>query len=189
MADLVNLAQVVLDVVLAQERDIQPQVFAEARLHALAFGDVLFHTARDHVARGKLFFLRLVIRHEAMTVDVLEQPAVATGALGEQDSRRKGRRRMKLHRLHIAEGRDTGLERNGSGNPFGDHRIGGHAVEPPRAATGNGGGLGNVGQQFAGNKIAHDCAIAATAVVDQSNRLGSFMHRESSAQSPDRSWY
>ena len=79
MADLVNLAQVVLDVVLAQERDVQPQVVAKACLHSLAFGDVLFHAPRDHVAGRQLFFLRLIVGHEAMAVDVLQQPAVSHG--------------------------------------------------------------------------------------------------------------
>ena len=80
-----------------------------------------------------------------MAVDVLQQPAVAAGALGEQDAGRKGRRRMKLHRLHIAEGGDSGLEGDGGGDAFGDHRIGGHAVEPSRAAAGNRSRLGDVG--------------------------------------------
>ena len=117
VADLVNLAQIVLDVVLAQERDVQPQVVAKARLHAFAFGDVLFHAARDHVAGRQLFFLRLIVGHEAMAVDVLQQTAVAPGALGEEDAGRKGRGRMKLHRLHVAEGGDPGLQSDGSGMP------------------------------------------------------------------------
>jgi hypothetical protein len=46
LADLLHLAQVLLDVVRAELGDVQPQVFAEAALHALALGDVLFHAPR-----------------------------------------------------------------------------------------------------------------------------------------------
>ena len=92
MADLVDLAQVVLDVLLAQQRDVEPEVLAEPGLHAFALGDVLFHPARDDVARRELLFLRLVVGHEAMAVDVLQQAAVAAAALGDQDAGRKDAR-------------------------------------------------------------------------------------------------
>ena len=144
MTDLVNFAQVVFDVVLAQQGDVQPEMFAESRLHAFAFSDVLFHPARHDVARRELFFLRLVVGHETMTVDIAQQTAVAAGALGEQNSRRKGRRRMKLHRLHIAERGDAGLQSDSRGYSFGDHRICGHAVETPGAAAGDGCGSSHV---------------------------------------------
>ena len=83
-----------------------------------------------------------------MAVDVPEQPAVAAGALGEQDAGRKGGRRMKLYRLHIAECGDSGLQGDGGRDAFGDHRIGRHAVEPSRAAAGNSGRLGDIRYQL-----------------------------------------
>jgi len=64
-ADVVDLAQVVLDVLLAQQRDVEQQVLAEAGLHALAARDVLLHAAADHVAAGELLLLGLVVGHEA----------------------------------------------------------------------------------------------------------------------------
>ena len=178
MADLVNLAQVVFDVVLAQQGDVQPEMLSEPRLHAFAFGDVLFHAPRDDVARRQLLFLRLVVGHEAMAVDVLQQPAIAARALGQKNACRKSRRRMKLHRLHIAEGGNAGLQGDGGGNAFGDNRIRRHAVEPPRAAAGNRSGFGDVSCQFTGNKISHDRAVTTAAIVDQSNRFGSLVHRD-----------
>jgi hypothetical protein len=36
LADLVDLAQLCPDVLLAEQRDVEPQVLAEAALHALA---------------------------------------------------------------------------------------------------------------------------------------------------------
>ena len=72
MADLVDLAQVVLDVVLPQQGDVEPEVLTEAVLGPLALGQMLFHAPRDHIARGQLLLLGLVVRHEAVAVDILE---------------------------------------------------------------------------------------------------------------------
>ena len=60
---------------------------------------------------------------------------------------------MKLHRLHIAERGDAGLQRDGRGNAFGDHRIGGHSIEPSSAAAGNCGGLGDISGQLSSNRF------------------------------------
>src|SRR4030095_9452829 len=62
-------------------------------------------------------------------------------------------------------------------NPFGDHRIGGDAIKSSGPTTGNRGRLGDVSYQLAGHKVAHDRAVAATAIVNQSNGLRPFMHR------------
>ena len=178
VADLVDLAQVVLDVLLAQQRDVEPEVLAEAALHALALGDVLLHAPRHDVARGELLLLGLVVGHEAVAVDVLQQAAVAAAALGDQDAGREDAGRVELHRLHVAERRDAGLERDRGADAFADHRVGRHAVEPPGAAGGDGGGLGHVGDELAGDEVAHDRAVAAAAVVDQRDRLGALVHRD-----------
>ena len=84
---------------------------------------------------------------------------------------------MKLHRLHVAQGSNAGLQRDGGRNTFGDHRIRRHTIEPPCSAAGNRGSLGDVSSQLPGNKISHHGAVTATAVVDQRDCLGPFMHR------------
>ena len=118
MADLVNLAQVVLDVLLAEQRDVEPEVVAEARLHAFAFGDVLLHAARDDVARRQLLFLRLVVGHEAMAVDVLQQPAVAARAFGEQNAGGKMPASDETAPPPCCRARDAGLQRDRGGDAF-----------------------------------------------------------------------
>jgi hypothetical protein len=49
-----NLAQVALDVLLAEQRDVEPEMLAEARLRALALGDVFLHAPAHDVARRQL---------------------------------------------------------------------------------------------------------------------------------------
>src|SRR6185369_9324271 len=88
-ADLEHFAQVVPDVLLAEQRDVEPDVIAEAALGTLPFRDVLFHSPADDVARRELLLLRLVIRHETVAVDVLQQSAVAAAAFGDEYPRRK----------------------------------------------------------------------------------------------------
>src|SRR4029453_17258481 len=112
-----------------------------------------------------------------MAVDVLQQPAVAPGTLGEQDAGRKGRGWMKLHRFHVAERGDAGLEGDRGGNAFGDNRIRGHAVKASRAAAGNRGSLGDVSYQLSSNEISNYRPVAARAVVDQGYRFRAFRHR------------
>src|SRR5690242_5154396 len=112
-----------------------------------------------------------------MTVDVLQQSAVAPRALREQDAGRKGRRRMKLHRLHIAERGNSRFQSDGRRNPFGNDRIGGHPIEPSRAAAGNCSRLGYVRDQLAGDEISHDRAVTTSAVVNQGDRLDTLMYR------------
>ena len=132
VADLVDLAQVVLDVVLAEQRDVEPEVVAEAALDALALRDVLLHPPRHDVARRELLLLRLVVGHEAVAVAVLQQAAVAAAALGDEDAGREDAGRVELHRLHVAERGDAGLERDRMADAFADHRVGRHAIEPAR---------------------------------------------------------
>ncbi len=73
---------------------------------------------------------------------------------------------MKLHRFHVAEGNDSGLESNCGGDALRNHGIGRHAIKPSRAASGDGGGLGDIGNQFTGDKISHNRAVTTTAVMD-----------------------
>ena len=54
----------------------------------------------------------------------MQQAAVAAAALGDQDAGRKDAGRMELHRLHVAERGDAGLERDRVADAFADHRVG-----------------------------------------------------------------
>ena len=82
MADLLDLAQVVLDVVLAPSSVMSSQRCSPKRDCApLPFADVLFHAPRHHVARGELLLLGLVVGHEAMAVDVLAAGRRRRGSL------------------------------------------------------------------------------------------------------------
>ena len=144
----------------------------------LPLRDVLFHAARHDVARGELLLLRLVVGHEAMAVGVLQQAAVAAAAFGDEDARREDRGRVELHRLHVAERGDAGFERERVPDALADHRVGRDAIEPAGAAGGDRRGLGDVGDQLAGDEVAHDRAVAAAAVVDQRERLGALVHRD-----------
>ena len=176
MADLVDLAQVVLDVLLAEQRDVEPEVIAESVLRPLALRDVLLHPPADDVARGELLLLRLVVRHEAVAVDVLQQTAVAAATFGDEDACREDPGRMELDCLHVAECRDAGVQRQRAADAFADHRIGGDAVDPSGAARGDRRRLRDIGDELAGDEIAHDGAVAAAVVVDQRDRLGALVH-------------
>jgi hypothetical protein len=74
---------------------------------------------------------------------------------------------MELHRLHVPDRRDAGLEGERVADALADHGIGGDAIQGPRTAGGDGGGLGHVGDQLAGDQIADHRPVAAAAVVDQ----------------------
>src|SRR5262245_62526490 len=111
-----------------------------------------------------------------MTIDVLQEPAVAPRALGQQDAGRKGRGWMKLHRFHVAERGDAGLEGDRGWNAFGDNRIGGDAVKASRAAAGNCGSLGDVSGQLSSNEISNYRPVAARVVVDQGDRFRALRH-------------
>ena len=171
LADLLDLAQVLLDVRPAELRDVEPEVLAEARLRALALADVRLHAARDDVARRKLLLLGLVVGHEAMPVGVLEQPAVAAAAFGDEDAGGKDRGRMELHRFHVAERRDAGLERDRAADAFADHAVGRHPIEPSRPARGDDRRLRDVGAQLARGEVASDRPVAAAAFMDQRDRF------------------
>src|SRR5262245_33613355 len=176
VADLVHLAEIVLDVLLAQQRDVEPEMLAEAVLGGLALGDVFFHAPRHHVARGQLLLLGLVVGHEALAVPVPEEPAVAAAALGDQDAGGKNAGGVELHRLHVADRGDAGLQGEGVADALADHGVGGDAIQRPRAPGGDRGRLGHVGVELSGDQIADHRAVAAAAVVDQGQRLGALVH-------------
>ena len=177
-ADVLHLAQLVVDVGGAEHRDVQPQVLAGGRLDALAAAHVLGHAARDHVARGELGLLRLVVGHEAVAVDVAQQAAVAAAALGDEDAGGHDRGGVELHRLHVAQARHPGLERDRRAHALVDQRVGRDTPDAAEAAGGDHRGRGQDGVQLARLQVAHHRALAASAVVDQRHRLAAVAHRD-----------
>lgn len=72
---------VVFNVVFTEQRDVEPEVFTEAALNALALSNTFFHTTGNDVTRGKFFLFRFNVRHEAMAVDVAEADRRHRGSL------------------------------------------------------------------------------------------------------------
>jgi len=120
---------------------------------------------------------RLVVRHEAMALGVAQQAAVAATALGDEDAGREDAGRMELHRLHVAERRHAGLERQRMADALVDDRIRGDPVQAARAAGGHHRCARHAGRQLAGDQVAHHRPVAALAVVDERQRLGALQHR------------
>jgi len=177
MADILDFAEIFLDVGATQHDDVQPQVIAVRRPDALAVAHVLGHPARDHVARGQLLLFRLVVGHEPVAVDVAQQTAIAATTLGGQDASRDDRGGVKLHRLHVAQRGDPGLQCQRHAGAFADDSVGRNLVDAPIPSGCNHGGPGQVGGQRTGDQIAHDRAVAATALMNQRQRLGAFDDR------------
>ena len=176
LADLVHLAQLGADVLLAKVPDVQPQVLAVGTLHALAGAHVLDHAARDHVARGQFRLVRLVVGHEAVFVAVQQGAAVATAAFGNQNVGGHGARGVKLHGFHVAEFRHAGIQRQRQARPFADDGVGRGAVDAPVPAGCHQRGPREVGTQFAGAQAAHDGPVAGFAVVDQRDGFRPVVH-------------
>jgi len=130
------------------------------------------------VARSQLLLLRLVVRHEAVSLGVAQQAAVAAAALGDQDAGREDAGRVELHGLHVAERGDAGLQRQRVADALVDDRIGRDPVQAPCAAGGDHRGPRHAGREFARHQVAHHRTVTAPAVVDQRQRLGPLQHRD-----------
>jgi hypothetical protein len=79
----------------------------DSRIGRSAFADLDRDRARNDIARSK-FGERVLIDHETLALVIEQEGAFATQRLGEQKRRRPNlveRRRMELHKLHIAEDR------------------------------------------------------------------------------------
>ena len=68
---------------------------------ASTFFDFLVHATRDKVARGQILQSRCVTLHEALTVAVEQNRALATAAFGEQHASTGHARGVELPKLHI----------------------------------------------------------------------------------------
>ena len=175
-ADFLHLAQIAIDVLRAEQRNVQPQMLAEARLHAFAAVNVFLHAAGDDVARCELLLLRFVVRHERFPVDIAQQSAVAAAPLGDQDAGREDGGGMKLDGLHVADGGHARFQRQRGADALADHRVGGRSIEAAGTAAGDRRGFGDIRDEFTGDEIAHDRAVAAARVMDEGQRFHALVH-------------
>ena len=77
------------------------QVEEDVAVDAAAFVDLGLLRARDDVAARQLHRVRRVVLEEALALRVEEVRALAAAALGDEHPRRRERRRVELHHLHV----------------------------------------------------------------------------------------
>ena len=171
LADLVHLAQLVPDVLLAEVADVEPEVVAVGRRHAEALAHVLGHAPRHHVAGGELGLFRLVVGHEPVFVLVEQGAAVAPAAFGHQNVGRHDAGRVELHGLHVAERHHAGVQGADEPAAVADHGVGGLAVDATETTRGNERGPGQIGGQLAGFEAPGNGAHAGGPVVDERDGL------------------
>ena len=87
------------------------QVEQDVAVEPAALVDLGLLGAGDDVARGELHRVRRVADEEALAVLVQEVRALAAAALGDEHARRRERRRVELHHLHVLQ-RDAGAQRH-----------------------------------------------------------------------------
>jgi hypothetical protein len=140
------------------EQDVPVDVTAGVDLHLLG--------ARDDVARGELHRVRRVPLEEALAVLVEEIGALAAAALGDQHARRRQRRRVELHHLHVLE-RQANAQRHG--HPVARAGVGVRRpdVQPARPAGREDHSLGPDRLQPAVEEVPADDALAAAVVLDE----------------------
>ena len=112
-----------------------PQVEQHVALDPATLVDLGLLGAGDDVARGQLHRVRRVALEEALALGVEEVRAFAAAALGDQHARRRERRRVELHHLHVLQ-RHAGAQ--GHRHRVARARPGVRRpdVEPARAAGG-----------------------------------------------------
>ena len=133
---------------------------------AAALVDLGLLGARDDVARRELHRVRRVALEEAVAFRVEQVRALAARALGDQDARRRERRRVELHHLHVLE-RDAEPQRLRHPVAGAGVGVGRAGVEPARAAGGEDHGLRADRRQPAVEQVPGDHALAAAFVLDE----------------------
>ena len=79
------------------------EVEQDVAVDAAALVDLGLLGARDHVAARELHRVRRVPLQEALALGVEQVGALAAAALGDQHARRRERRRVELHHLHVLQ--------------------------------------------------------------------------------------
>ena len=177
VADFIHFTEVVLNVVFAQQGDVQPDVFTEAALHTLALSDTFFHTTAHDVTGSQFFLFRFDVRHEAMAVNVTQQTAVTAAAFGHENTGRENTGRVELNGFHVAQRGNTGFQSQGVAGTFANHSVRGHAEQTTGTAGSDGRGLRHISHQFARDQITNNRTVAALAIMNQSDRFDTFHNR------------
>ena len=119
--------------------------------NSTAFAHFQRHGAADHIAAGKIFGVRCVTFHEPLTFGVRQIPAFPARTLRDQATGTIDPGRVKLHELHILQGKAGGQR---------------HAVSI--AGAGVGGGAGEIGTPIAtGGEHGHMRAKTVNGAVFQ----------------------
>ncbi len=140
-----------------------PQVEHDVAVDPAALVDLRLLGARDDVARGELHRVRGIAEEEALALGVQQVRAFPAATLGDEHSRRRQRRRVELHHLHVLE-RDSRAERHGhpvSGARIGIRRSG---VQATCASRGEDHRLRPDRVQAAVEEVPRDHALAAVVV-------------------------
>ena len=142
------------------------KVEQDAPVDSAALVDLGLLGARDDVSARQLHRVRRVVLEEALALGVDQVRALAAAALGDQDSRRRERRRVELHHLHVLQ-RHADAERESHAVARAGIRVRRPLVEPARAAGGEDHRLRADRLQPAVQQVPGDHALAAVVVDDE----------------------
>ena len=161
------------------------QVEQDVAVDAAALVDLGLLRARDDVAGGELHRVRRVVLQEALALGVEQVGALAAAALRDQHARRRERRRVELHHLHVLQRhaeraapsssrrrcrsrRSSCPSRAGRRRPCEDHRLRADRL------------------QAAVQQVPADHALAAAVVDRRASRRSTPRRRGCRASSPAR---
>ncbi len=123
--------------------------------HAPALPHLGEHGPRDHVTGGQVLDRGGVARHEALTLGVAQDPALAPGGLGEQDAQLVDPGRVELEELHVLE-RDALPVQQAGAVPGEGVGVGGDLEHLAEAAGGEQQGLGGQDVEVTGGQLVGD---------------------------------
>jgi hypothetical protein len=130
------------------------------------FVDLRLLRSGDDVARGELHRVGRVMQEEALAAGVEQVCALPAAALGDEHARRRERRRVELHHLHVLQ-RNAGPQRERHSVPGAGVRVRRARVEPSRAARCEDHRLGADRDETALEQVPRDHALAAIVVDDE----------------------
>ncbi len=150
-----------------EQRNVEPEVFAEAALNAFALCDAFFHTTADDVAASQFLLLGFHIGHEAMSIAVTQKSTVTAATFCYENTSGENARRVELNSFHVAQRCNTAFESKCSTRAFANLRIRCNAEEFARTARANRCGFSNIGEQLAIDEVTNNRAVATLAVMDK----------------------
>ena len=160
--ELAGAVQALDDLVRAQVAQVEEHV----AVHAAALVDLDLLRARDDVAASQLHRVGRVVLQEALALRVEEIGALASAALGDEHARRRERRRVELHHLHVLQGHAQ-AQRHRHPVPGAGVGVRGARVEPSGAARAEDHRLRADELEPAVQEVPADDALAAPVVLDE----------------------